>query len=87
MNKIVNLIFLIIIVIFFFSIIKHYSSSYNIKKMNSNRINIEKNIKEKIFKLPILKNDTDKVVEFNSSYSDEIENDKPRNFWDLLKVK
>ena len=55
--------------------------------MNSNRINIEKNIKEKIFKLPILKNDTDNVVEFNSSFSDEIENDKPRNFWDLLKVK
>ena len=87
MSKIVNLIFLIIIVIFFFSIIKYYSSSYNIKKMNSNRINIEKNIKEKIFDLPVLKNDTDNVVEFNSSFSDEIKNDKPRNFWNLLKAK
>ena len=55
--------------------------------MNSNRINIEKNIKEKIFDLPVLKNDTDNVVEFNSSFSDEIKNDKPRNFWNLLKAK
>ena len=37
--------------------------------------------------LPILKNDTNNVIQFNDGYSNEIQNDKPRNFWNLLKSK
>ena len=39
----------------------------------------------KISNLPILKNDTDNVIEFNEGFSNEIKNDKPRSFWNLLK--
>ena len=42
---------------------------------------------KKSSKLPILKNDTNNVIEFNDGFSNEIKNDKPRSFWNLLKFK
>ena len=50
-------------------------------------MNIEEIINEKIVDLPTLLNDTDNVIEFNSSFSEEIKEDKPRSFWNLLKFK
>ena len=52
-----------------------------------NRLNIEEIIKTKISKIPILENDTNNVIEFNSSFSEEIQDNKKRNFWDLLKIE
>ena len=77
MYKIVNLFLLIIIFLFLFYIYKYYSSSNNIKKVNLNRSNIEKIVKNKILDVTILENDTDNVIEFNSSFSDEIRDNKP----------
>ena len=87
MYKLINLFFLIIIFLFFFNIYKYYSSNKNIKNINLNRSNIEEIIKTKISKIPILENDTNNVIEFNSSFSDEIQDNKKRNFWDLLKIE
>ena len=87
MYKLINLFFLIIIFLFFFNIYKYYSSNKNIKNINLNRSNIEEIIKTKISKIPILENDTNNVIEFNSSFSEEIQDNKKRNFWDLLKIE
>jgi len=87
MYKIINLLTLIIVILFFFNIYKYYSSSKNIKNINLNRTNIEEIINKKIVDLPTLLNDTDDVIEFNSSFSEEIKEDKPRSFWNLLKFK
>tara|TARA_Y100000992_G_C21040326_1_gene384601 strand:- start:118 stop:381 length:264 start_codon:yes stop_codon:yes gene_type:complete len=87
MYKFINLFFLIIIFLFFFNIYKFYSSNKNIKKINLNRLNIEEIVKTKISKVPILENDTDNVIEFNSSFSEEIQDNKKRSFWDLLKIE
>ena len=87
MYKLINLFFLIIIFLFFFNIYKYYSSNKNIKNINLNRSNIEEIIKTKISNIPILKNDTNNVIEFNSSFSEEMENNKKRSFWDLLKIE
>ena len=87
MYKIVNLFLLIIIFLFLFYIYKYYSSSNNIKKVNLNRSNIEKIVKNKILDVTILENDTDNVIEFNSSFSDEIKDNKSRSFWNLLKTE
>tara|TARA_B100000959_G_C14439073_1_gene401918 strand:- start:150 stop:413 length:264 start_codon:yes stop_codon:yes gene_type:complete len=85
MYRIFNLLFLIIVVLFFFNIYNYYSSNKNIKDINTNRSNIEDIIKTKIINLPILKNDTNDVIEFNSSFSEQLKDDKPRSFWNLLK--
>ena len=37
--------------------------------------------------LSVLKNDTNDVIEFNSSFSEEIKKSERRNYWDLLKLK
>ena len=87
MYKIINLFFVITIFLFFFNIYKYYSSNKNIKNVNLNRSNIEKIIKDKVLHIPILENDTNNVIEFNSSFSEEIKDNKSRSFWNLLKMK
>ena len=87
MNKIINLFFVIIIILFFFNVYNYYSSNKNIKNINLNRSNIEEIVKTKISNIPILKNDTNNVIEFNSSFSEEIKDNQKRNFWNLLKIE
>ena len=87
MNKTLNLYFLTIIVIFFFNILVYYFSNKNIKTINLNRININDILNNKISNLPVLKNDTDNVIEFNSTFSEEISDNESRSFWNLLKSK
>ena len=87
MNKIINLFLIILILIFIFSVVDFYFSEKNVKETNSNRLNINKILKEKSLSLPILESDTENVIEYNSSYSEEIKNNKTRNFWKLLESK
>ena len=85
MQKILNIIFILLVLIFFGSTYKYYSSNKNMKVKEFNRNNIDEIINKKISNLPILKNDTNNVIEFNDGFSNEIKNDKPRSFWNLLK--
>ena len=85
MQKFLSILFLILVIIFFGSTYKYYSSNKNIKNKEFNRNNIDQILNDKISNLPILKNDTDNVIEFNDGFSNEIKNDKPRSFWNLLK--
>ena len=85
MQKILSIFFFILVLIFFGSTYKYYSSGKNIKKKEFNRNNIDQILNDKISNLPILKNDTDNVIEFNDGFSNEIKNDKSRSFWNLIK--
>ena len=85
MIKIFNIIMFLLIIIFILSIYNYYSSNKNVNVKNYNRENIDQILKEKITDLPVLKNDTDNVIEFNNSLKDGIEENKRRSFWDLLK--
>ena len=87
MKKIFNFFIILIVLIFFFNIFIYYSSKKNIKNVNLNRTSINEILKEKTLNIPVLENDTDNVIEFNSSFSEEIQNNKPRNFWNLFKFK
>ncbi len=85
MIKIINIIMFLLIVTFTISVYNYYSSNKNIDTKNYNRKNIDQILKEKISDLPVLKNDTNDVIEFNNSLNNEIEDNKKRSFWDLLK--
>ena len=87
MHKIFNLLFTILIFIFFLNTYKYYASKNNLKAKEFNRYNIDEIIKKKISDLPILPNDTNNVIIYNNSINGEINNDKPRSFWRLLKSK
>ncbi len=84
MIKVINIIFILLILIFFFMTYKFYSSNKNISAKDYNRNNINEIISTKISNLPVLKNDTSNVIIFNDGFSNEIKNDKPRSFWNLL---
>ena len=85
MQKILSIFILVLVIIFFGGTYKYYSSNKNIINKEFNRNNIDQILNDKISNLPILKNDTDNVIEFNDGFSNEIKNDKPRSFWNLLK--
>ncbi len=87
MQKFINISLFFLILFFFGGTYKYYSSNKNIEAKDYNRNNIDQIINNKITDLPILKNDTNNVIEFNDGFSNEIKNDKPRSFWNLLKTK
>ena len=85
MKKVIKFVFLLLIFSFFLIVYKFYSSNKNIEAKDFNRNNINDIINKKILNLPILENNTNNVIEFNDGLSSEINNDKPRSFWNLLK--
>ena len=87
MFKIINILMSFLVIFFVFKVFSFYSSNKNISFKNYNRSNIDLILKEKIKDLPSLANDTSNVIEFNSSFSEELKDAKPRNFWDLLKIE
>ena len=87
MIKIFNIFLVILILFFFFSIYSFYSSNKNLESKKFNRSNIDQIINKKILNLPILKNDTNDIIEFNDGFSNKIKNDKTRRFWNLLKYE
>tara|TARA_Y100001970_G_C13588096_1_gene534125 strand:+ start:229 stop:393 length:165 start_codon:yes stop_codon:yes gene_type:complete len=50
----------------------------------ANRINITENINKETLKIPVLKNDTNDIIEYTFSTVDDKKN-KKRFFWNLLK--
>ena len=87
MNKVLNILIFITIIIFFSITFNYYSSNKNINNKKYNRSNIDQIIKDKVINLPILKSDTNNVIEFNDGFSNKIKNEKKRSFWNLLKMK
>ena len=87
MKKVLNFTLFVLILIFYFSVYEYYSSTINLKVKNFNRININQIINNKISDLPILTNDTSKVIVFNDTFLNKIDDEKSRSFWDLLKAE
>jgi hypothetical protein len=74
----------IFIFLFVFFVFNTYMSKNNKEIIKSNRTNTYLKIEDNLSNLPILKNDTNNVIEFNSGYN--INDSKiKRNFWNLFK--
>ena len=87
MTKLINIFFLSLILTFFFLTCRYYSSNKNIESKDFNRVNINEIINKKASNLPVLNNDTSNVIEFNDGYSNKINDNKPRSFWNLIKTE
>ena len=85
MYKLLNILMVLLILFFVYNIFKFYSSNKNLNNRSFNRSNIDEILKKKIKDLPILDNDTNNVIEFNNSLENDINDNKKRSFWDLLK--
>ena len=76
-----------LLTIFFsiFFVIKFYLSENNIKRNNKVMLQYKNELDEKFNDLPIIKNDTDNIIEYTNEI-EEFKNKKQRKFWDLLKT-
>ena len=83
LKEIKYLLFIIIISLFLFFTGKYYFSDENIKKSYRSLKNIDEKIKIYSKNLPILKNDTNNIIEYVKQ-SDK-KKKKKFNFWKLLE--
>ena len=87
MFKIINILMFLLVIFFIFKVFNFYFSNKIISFKNYNRSNIDLILKEKIKDLSVLANDTDNIIEFNDSFSEEENGEKKRSFWELLNKK
>ena len=83
LKEIKYLLFIIVISLFLFFTGKYYFSDENIKKSYRSQKNIDEKIKNYAKNLPILKNDTNNIIEYVKQ-SDK-KKKKKFNFWKLLE--
>ena len=83
LNKIKSIIFFLILISFLLSILIFYFSDENKMIINSNRFNLKTNFNIKQLNLPVLKNDTNDVIEYPKE-NENNEKSKKRYFWKLL---
>ncbi len=78
-------VYLLTIFFFIFIVIKFYLSEDNIKWNNKVIIQYQNILDKKFINLPIIKDDTNDIIEYTSEIED-FKNKKQRKFWDLLKT-
>ena len=83
LKEIKYLIFVVIIILFLFFTGKYYFSNENIKNSYRSYKNIDEKIKVYSKNLPLLKNDTDNIIEYVKQTDKKKK--KKFNFWKLLE--
>ena len=83
LKEIKYLIFVVIIVLFIFFTGKYYFSNENIKNSYRSYKNIDQKIKDYSKNLPLLKNDTENIIEYVKQTDKKKK--KKFNFWKLLE--
>ncbi|MDC3372920.1 hypothetical protein OAW30_01250 [Candidatus Pelagibacter sp.] len=83
LKEIKYLIFVVIIILFLFFTGKYYFSNENIKKSYRSYKNIDEKIKAYSKNLPLLKNDTENIIEYVKQTDKKKK--KKFNFWKLLE--
>ena len=85
LKEVKYLVYLLTIFFFIFFVIKFYFSENNIKWNNKVILQYHNIFDKKFISLPIIKDDTNDIIEYTSEIED-FKNKKQRKFWDLLKT-
>ena len=85
LKEIKYVVYLFTIFFFIFFVIKFYISENNIKWSNKVILQYQNILDKKFINLPIIKDDTNDIIEYTSEIED-FKNKKQRKFWDLLKT-
>jgi len=84
LNNSLKIFYFILVNIFFYFVLSTYFSKTNISKVENKIFSIKKNVEKKSYNLPIVKNDTDNIIVYNSEELIE-KKIKKRKIWELLK--
>jgi len=85
LKEVKYVVYLLTIFFFIFFVIKFYLSENNIKWSNKVILQYQNTLGKKFINLPIIKDDTNDIIEYTSEIED-FKNKKQRKFWDLLKT-
>ena len=85
LNNIIRFVIVILVFSFFVFSFNYYISDRNLNTVKNNRENLESKILENTSALPILQNDTNNVIEFNSGFENSNKQNFKRSFWELFK--
>ena len=83
-NNFIKFLILILVFSFFFIVFNYYFSEKNINIVKNNRNNLEGIVLNNSSNLPVLPNDTNNVIEFNSGFEDTSQQNFKRSFWELF---
>ena len=84
-KNILSVLIFLFTISFLFLVTNTYFSNNQQIMIKKNREKILQTIQNKINGLPILVNDTENVIEYNSGFEEDKNNIK-RNFWKLFKI-
>ena len=85
LKEVKYVVYLLTIFFFIFFVIKFYLSENNIKWSNKVILQYQNILDKKFINLPIIKDDTNDIIEYTSEIED-FKNKKQRKFWNLLKT-
>ena len=85
LKEVKYVVYLLTIFFFIFFVVKFYLSENNIKRNNKVILQYQNELDKKFNNLPIIKNDTNDIIEYTSEIED-FKNKKQRKFWKLLKT-
>ena len=85
LKEVKYVVYLLTIFFFIFFVIKFYLSENNIKWSNKVILQYQNILDKKFINLPIIKDDTNDIIEYTSEIED-FKNKKQRKFLDLLKI-
>jgi len=85
LKEVKYVVYLLTIFFFIFFVVKFYLSENNIKWSNKIILQYQNILDKKFINLPIIKDDTNDIIEYTSEIED-FKNKKQRKFWDLLKT-
>jgi len=85
LKEVKYVVYLLTIFFFIFFVIKFYLSENNITWSNKVILQYQNILDKKFINLPIIKDDTNDIIEYTSEIED-FKNKKQRKFWDLLKT-
>ena len=85
LKEVKYVVYLLTIFFFIFFVVKFYLSENNIKWSNKVIFQYQNTLDKKFINLPIIKDDTNDIIEYTSEIED-FKNKKQRKFWDLLKT-
>ena len=84
LKKIINIFYLTSFLIFIILTVRFYFSDQNIRETNKSRAFYSVKIDNKTQNLPLLKNDTNNIIEYINDVEVYKKNKKKFTFWDLI---
>ena len=84
-SNIVKLLAFIIFLLFFTLVFNYYFSEKNLNRVINQRENMQTKMIKNTSDLPILRNNTKDVIEFNSGFENKDNERLKRSFWELFK--